>query len=215
MNQIPFEVKDCNLSLIATGEFAESLIELRDLLRDLSTGSLYYHFWGGRLRISFVHPEYHNDFAHWAHTALHDEVLTERLAIIDPTEFPDLEELRRKVIDVIEDRLDEEENMFWSRRQNRFHFLRSIIIVYDTGLIAQVPADLKTIVPKLSPTSIFYHFIDAVRRTDDHFDDFSRWLAGYGDQFEVLVQKIKRIDPYFLSLSEIRQKLIKLFDEHL
>ncbi len=211
----PFEVKDCNLSLIATGEIAESLLELKDLLYRIPAISLYYHFWGGRLRISFVHPEYHNDFARWAHLGLHDEILTERLTIIDPTEYPDYEELRKKVIDVVEERLDEVEYMLWSRKEYKFHFLRSIIIVYDMGITLSVPSDLKGVVPKMPFTSIFYHFIDARRRTPDGSDDFSIWLSGFGESFKDLVQKIKLIDPYFLSLSEIRQKLVELFNEHL
>ncbi len=210
-----FEVKDCNLSLIATGEIAESLLELKDLLYRVPAISLYYHFWGGRLRISFVHPEYHNDFARWAHLGLHDEILSERLTIIDPTEYPDYEELRKKVIDVVEERLEEVEYMLWSRKEYKFHFLRSIIIVYDMGITLSVPSDLKGVVPKMPFTSIFYHFIDARRRTPDGSDDFSIWLAGFGESFKDLVQKIKLIDPYFLSLSEIRQKLVELFNEHL
>ncbi|HLB52600.1 MAG TPA: DUF5752 family protein [Chlamydiales bacterium] len=210
-----FQLKDCNLALMATGISAESLQELRDRLYEVPIGSLYYHFWGGRLRVSFVHPEYHNDFAFWAHTALHDEILTERFSIIDPTEYGDLEDLRRRVIDVIEERLDESEFVAWSRKEQKFHFLRSITIVYDLELKTTTPIDLKQWVEKMTPTTIFYHFIDARRRTKEHFDDFSLWLSEFGDQYKELIGKIRKIDPYFLTLSEIRSKLNKLFEEHL
>lgn len=215
MGKSPFYLNDCNLALVATGEVAESLIEMRDRLYQVSTGSLYYHFWGSRLRLSFVHPEFHNDFAKWANLGLRDDILTERLSIIDPTEYPDLEALRRKVIDVIEERIDESEYFFWSRKEEKFHFIRSVTIVYDTGRTALVPSDLKGIVPILTLTSIFYHFIDARRRTPDKTDDFSAWLSSFGDQFGPLIDKIKQIDPYFLSLSEIRQDLVNLFNEFL
>lgn len=211
----PFFIRDCNLSLIATGEIAESLVELKALLRRIDDSSLYYHFWGGRLRISFVHPEYHNDFARWAHFALHDDILTERLAIIDPTEFRDLNDLRKKVIDVIEERLEEMGSLFWYRKEYKFHFLRSILIIFNTGIRITAPPDLKGIIPKLTFTSIFYHFIEARRRTEDGIDDFSCWLLGFGEIHQELIKKIKLIDPYFLSLSEIRKKLEKLFQDHL
>jgi|SRR5579872_5637018 len=210
-----FCLKDCNLSLIATGIVAESLNEMRDQLYNIPDSSIYYHFWGGRLRISFVHPEYHNDFSAWAHFGLHDDILTERLAIIDPTEYAGIEPLRQKVIDVIEERMDEIETVTWSRKEHVFHFLRSILIVYDMELKTNIPSDLKVLIPKMTPTSIFYHFIDARRRTPEKLDDFSQWLSGFGTQFAELIEKIKGIDPYFLSLSEIRQKLTELFGIYL
>jgi hypothetical protein len=217
MNSNFFCLKDCNLALIATGIMAESLIELRDHLHRIPTSSLYYHFWGGRLRMSFVHPEYHNDFSWWAHFGLHDDILTERLAIIDPTEYKDIEDLRKRLIQVIENRIAEVDYMPWSRNENRFHFLRSTIIVYDLchEPLGCVNSDLKTFISKMTPTSVFYHFIDARRRTSDGSDDFSVWLAGFGTQYEELIKKIKLIDPYFLSLSEIRKLLTELFNEHL
>ncbi len=211
----PFDVKDCNLSLRTTGAIAESLIEFKDLLCQIPASSLHYHFWGRRLRLSFVHPEYHNDFAEWAHFGLRDEILAERLTIIDPTEYSDIEELRKQVIDIVEERLEEVEYILWRRKEYKFHFLQSIIIVYNLGITTQTPSDLKSIVPKLSNTSIFYHFIDARRRTPNGIDDFSSWLLSFGDEFVELVKKIKLIDPYFLLLSEIKQKLVSLFNEHL
>ena len=211
MSPNPFQVKDCNLSLIATGMVAESLIELRDLLKKVPSSSLYHHFWGRQLHTSFVHPEYHNDFAKWADVVLHDHVLKERLAMVDPTDYPDLEELRLRVIDIIEERLDEVQFFLWTSHDKEFHFLRSIIIIFDMGISVNRPSDFKKIIPRLPPTSIFYHFIDARRRTEKGSDDFTVWLSSFGDQYTEIIKKIQCIDPYFLSLTDIRQKLTELF----
>ena len=62
------------------------------------------------MRPQFVHPEYPNDFAAWAHYGLHDDSLAEKLAILDPTEFSDLEDLRQIVLDVIEESFEDKEN---------------------------------------------------------------------------------------------------------
>ena len=211
----PFVIKDCNLSIIATGIVAESLIELRDHLYEIPLSSIYYHFWGGRLRISFAHPEYHNDFARFAHFGLNDEILTERLAIVDPTEYENLEDLRKKVIDIIEERIEEINIVIWSKNEYKFNFLRSIIITYDSKTKIESPPDLKTLIPKLTPSSIFYHFIDSRRRTQEKKDDFSYWLSQFENKNEELINKIKEIDPYFLSISEIKQKLNELFNRYL
>jgi len=211
----PFRIKDCNLSLMATGEIAESLSELRDVLQRIPSSSLYYHFWGSQLRVSFAHPEYHNDFARWAHTTLHDDILAEQLAIIDPTEFPEMEDLRRKLLDVIEDRIEQIDYPSWSGKEMKFHFLRSIIIVFNTNIEVAIPPDLKKVVPVLSSGSIFYHFIDARRRTSDRSDDFSLWLAGYDDQYKQLIKDIQGIDTYFLSLPEIRKAISERLNQYL
>jgi hypothetical protein len=210
----PFLVRDCSLALIATGIEAASLIELRDTIGHVPESSLYYHFWRSRLRSSFIHPEYPNDFAHWAHFALHDNILSERFGILDPTAFSDLEELRKVMIDIIEERLDEVEFILWSKKEEKYHFLRSLLIIYDTKMIVDKPEDLKKVVPNLLPTSIFFHFIDARRRTPTKTDDFSFWLSGFKEEHAELIQKIQHIDPYFCSLSEAKLKLIETFNEY-
>lgn len=211
----PFVLRDCSLAVIATGETAASLQELRDVCRRVPVSSLYYHFWGGMLRSSFVDPEYHNDFAKWAHHALHDEILSERLGILDPVDFKDLEELRRTIIDILEERLYENEyTPLWTRRDDAFRFLRSVIVVYDTNVTLAHPSELKMQLPTFFPSSIFYHFIDARRRTKDKIDDFTHWLAGFKEEFADLTKKIGTIDPYFSSLSEIKTKLVDVINEY-
>lgn len=211
----PFLIKDCALARISTGESAISLMHLRDILTRIPLSSIYYHFWGSRLRPSLMHPEYLNDFAHFAHYSLNDDYLAERFGVIDPTVCNDLEELRAILIDIIEERLDEIRFAVWSKDGQRFHFLRSITVVFDTPLLIQTPSEFKSIVPILSTSSIFYHFIDARRRTPEKTDDFSYWLSSYKENFPELVEKIGHIDPYFLSLLEIRQKLSECFNQYL
>lgn len=211
---IPFVVKDCALAAIATGKRAQNLRELRDNLETIHPGSIYYHFWGGLLRPLFDDPEYNNDFAGWARHGLHDNRLAERLGVIDPTEFSDIDELRRELIEVIEERLDETELVPWSRGDQQFHFIRSNIIVFDTYKRIETPEELALAVPNMSIGSIFYHFIDARRRTEDSVDDFEAWLAGFGEKHASLYNKIAEIDPYFISLSDLRHQLALMFSEH-
>jgi hypothetical protein len=59
---------------------------------------------------------------------------------------------------VIEERLEEMGSLFWYRKEYKFHFLRSILIIFNTGIRITAPPDLKGIIPKLTFTSIFYHF---------------------------------------------------------
>lgn len=206
-----FCFKDCDLAAMATGEKAQNLQEMHDKLSTIHLGSVYFHFWGSRLRPNYEVQEYHNDFAMWAYHSLRDQTLAERLAIIDPTEYDDLEQVRNKVLTEIEIRLDETEHVPWTPKAKDFHFVRSKIIVFDTNYTISEPKELVQILPKMTHSSIFYHFIDAYRRTTQGFDDFSTWLQGFQDEYKDLIQKLQEIDFYFLSISELQTKLSDTF----
>jgi hypothetical protein len=210
----PFAVKDCALIAIATGERAHNLRELRDRLETTRPGCIYHHFWGGLLRPSFDDPEYQNDFAVWAYHGLHDRFLAERLALIDPTELADMEELRRELIEIIEERLDENELVPWASAHQQFHFIRSQIIVFDTRIRISEPEELKGHIPQLTVGSIFYHFVDARRRTANRSDVFSEWIKGFGNSYNRLLEQIAALDPYFKSLTELRSQLSQIFEEY-
>jgi hypothetical protein len=204
----PFFLTDCALISIATGETAHNLRELKDRLDRITDPTVtYYHFWAGLLRPTFVDPEYQNDFAAWAYHDLHDRRLAERLAIINPTDFSDIDDLRRKVIDVIEERMDESDFEAHLDAENPFFFTRFQIVIFDTRQRIQTPEQLCEIIPNLPLGSLFYHFIDSRHRTQSRRNDFSEWMAGLGERYAELAAQIAAIDPYFNSLSELRHQL--------
>lgn len=210
----PFSIKDCALVALATGRKARQLQEFRSELTDVEAASIYHHFWGGLLQPRFEEREYNNDFAAWVRHGVHDAVLAERLAALDPMDFRDLEALRQELIDLIDNRLDEVENLYWIPATRQFEFICSQIVVFDTEQRLQQPAELAARIPGLSTSSIFYHFIDARRRTPDGRDDFSGWLSAFGDEFAPLQQQLAGLDPYFGSLSELRDQLADVFRAH-
>jgi hypothetical protein len=204
---LPFLVRDCALVAISTGKRAQNLRELRDHTLDIHQGSIYYHFWGGLLHPRFDDPQFNNDFANWSHYRLHDNILAERLAVIDPTDFDDLEALRREVVEVLEQRIDEVERPAWVSIDRQFHFIRSQIVVFDTGWRIENPEDLPDLVARMSVGSIFYHVIDARSRYPKGADDFRSWLGGLGDRYEPVCSRLAAIDPNFMTLVELRRKL--------
>jgi hypothetical protein len=207
----PFAVKDCTLLAIATGIKAQNLLELRNRLETISTDCIYYHFWGGLLHSKFDNPEYQNDFASWAQSGLHDGGLAERLGIIDPTDYDDLEALRHELLEVIDERLDETEMVPWAKAGQHFHFIHSQIVVVDTRKRIGQPEELTALVPHLSTSSIFYHFIDARRRAPRAVDDFSLWLESADGKYRKIIRGLKDIDPYFSSLAELRAQIAEVF----
>jgi hypothetical protein len=176
---------------------------------------MYYHFWDTLLRPRFVDPEYQNDFAAWAYHELHDRRLAERLAIINPTDFKMMDDLRQQVIDVIEERMDEEDFVPIAEVEHPFFFMRSQVVIFDTDIRFNTPRELAAYVPQMPISSIFYHFVDSRRRTVSNENDFSEWLWNFEKQCCVLAEKINTIDPYFNNLSELRDQLSIVFAKYL
>ena len=212
-NKNPFAVKDCALITIATGIKVQNLKEFAGELKNVPLGSIYHHFWGRLLRALFDEPEYNNDFASWASRGLHDKPLAEQLSMVIPTDYKDLEGLRQEMVEVIEQRLDESEFVPWAKADQQFHFLKSQIVIFDTGIRYDRPSELLPQIIKLSTGSIYYHFIDARNRTKERHDDFSSWLMGFGNEYEELARNLCSMDPYFSSLKEIRLNVSNIFED--
>ncbi len=209
-----FKIKDCALSALATGKRAQTLRELRDNIETVMPGSIYFHFWGGMLKPRFDDPEYNNDFASWARHALHDKILAERLGMIDPTTLPDMEDLRRELLEIIEERLDENDQVPSCGHDQQFYFITSQIVVFNTGNVIKKAPELLKVVPSMTASSIFYHFIDARRRTFGHMDDFCSWLYGFDEKYVDLCEIIRSVDPFFWTLTELRDRLTKIVRDY-
>jgi len=209
-----FLIKDCALLTVATGKKARLLPELRRELAEIDTASIYHHFWGGLLQPRSDEREYNNDFAAWVRHGIHDAVLAERLSALSPTNFPDLESLRRELIEIVDTRLDEVEYLIWTRATQQFEFVSSQIVVFDTERKLRAPEELAATISELSIGSIYYHFVDARRRTADGRDDFSDWLDAFGDEYAPLQGQLAGIDPYFGTLSALRITLSRLLTSY-
>jgi hypothetical protein len=210
-----FKVKDCALIAIATGRRAYTLKEFRDTLLTIGKDSIYYHFWGGLVQPRFEEREYNNDFASWLRHGIHDSRLAEQLAAVDPTAHADLEELRIELVELVEQRLDESDYLPWVRAATQFEFIRSQIVVFDTHKRIEHPREMAEFLPRMSTTSIFYHFVDARRRLPDGQDDFRYWLMAFTDQCGELCRELAEVDPYFGPLTDIRQQLVDIFNRQL
>ena len=210
----PFFIKDCALIAIATGKRAQNLRELTERLREVEANSVFYHFWGGLLRPRFDNPEYHNDFAIWVAESLHNKVLAEKLAAIDPSAFENIEELRNEVIETLEEALDDAEYPLWAKKDSLFDFIRCRLVIFDTKMRVLAPEDLLPLLPNLSLGSIFFHFIDGRRRNRNSLDDFRNWITSFGVPYEELVRSIGEICPYFTPLNKLREQLTEVFERY-
>jgi hypothetical protein len=124
-----------------------------------------------------------------------------------------MEELRERVVDVLDERLSEVAWLPFVHRGDEFRFMRAVTVVFDTGIVLEQPDDLLKHLPNLTFSSIYYHFIEARRRTDYAQDDFSAWLAGFGDGTEDIVKRLESVDFYYLTLPALQKQLITALEE--
>ena len=204
-----FKVKDCSLITRMAGiKEAMNLRELEERLRVCPDECLFHHFCETVIRPTFDDPDYPNDFALWAGSELRDKVLAERLAILNPYKLKSISELRQHTLDIIEQRLSEIDYIPWALKGRAFLFMQAATTVFDTGIVLEKPSDLYRQLPNISLGSIYYHFVEARRRTDNMVDDFTAWLLEFGDITRPLIKDLAEIDFYFLTLSELHKTLI-------
>jgi hypothetical protein len=209
-----FRVKDCTLIVRMGGvDPALNLREFRERIKICPRECIYHHFHETLIRPSFDYPEFRNDFAIWSYRHLRDRVLAERLGVINPHSFTDLEQLREHILEILDERLDEIHYIPWADRGEEFRFLQAATIVFDTGLDLHDPADLISHLPSLSNSSIYYHFIEARRRTTEGTDDFTAWMRTFKKIPTNLIKVLENVDFYFLNLGELKAALIEETDQ--
>ncbi len=87
-------------AIMPTPYVATNLREFLEVVRQVSTGSIYYHFIEARLRLG--HPQ--NDFSLWLRDSLGERELAEQVGRLDPYMYT-LEGLRSALIQLLERRL--------------------------------------------------------------------------------------------------------------
>jgi hypothetical protein len=208
-----FCVMDCSLVRRATGRVCSNLRELLEAIRQAPDAVIEHHMMRCALADHFELHEFPNDLARWCWTILGDNVLGERLALIDPYRCESTDALRAELVNVIEDRLWGLERIPWCRPGLELYLVESRLIAYDTGDRINTPAALLEAIERMSSRSLFYHVHDARKRTAGQSDDFSLWLEKRGAEAS-LPAMLRKIDFCFLNLSQLRQALIEAFQRY-
>ncbi len=196
-----------------TGKKATDLRELLQFLREMPDPVLNYHLWQSRLTIAPPTLEYPNDFALWAATGLHDDLLAERLSNIDPFDYENLTQVREAMVEKLEEYLWDSPHYPQVRPGYELYLCEASAVVLHSGISARTLGEFCVALQAVGLDSVYFHFVEARRRLGDRkMDDFSRWIA---DNFTLpsLVTAIGEIDIYFYSLAEIRDTILALVQE--
>jgi hypothetical protein len=194
------------------GRSARDEQQLLDAIEEIPLDSIYYHTHSFFLRHKYIAGPYPNDFATWAAIQVRDRVLGEKLGVLDPYDFENLESLRGEIVTIIEEHLSQLESIPRVIYGEPFHFMQSRIIEVPTGLVARTLTEFREILASVDDSVVYYHTLEAVLRLGRRKGDFTLWIEeqlGLPD----LARGISNIDPYMTTLESVRQRILKLCDE--
>lgn len=189
------------------GRRARDEQELLELLEDVPIDTIYHHTAARFLRFEVVDAMFPNDFAMWAAREVRDQVLGERLGVIDPFDFPSLEALRLELVSTIDDHLSRIGVIPRVIHGEPFYFMRSRLIEIPAGQVAVDLASFEEALSQVDASAIYYHTVEARLRKGVTEGDFARWL---GDQLQMkeLAARVGRFSPFSSSLEAMRRQLV-------
>ena len=114
------------------------------------------------------------------------------------------------ILDVLEERQSETDYITWAPHEHEFIFQRGQIVVFSTGLQAHNIPELADLIPNMTTSSIFYHFVEARRREPLQVDDFTAWLQQTQSGAGPICEQLTGVDYYFASLTEMRLRICDL-----
>jgi hypothetical protein len=185
--------------------------ELLDRLEEVPSGSVFYHTHGYFLRYRPTTTTYGNDFAAWVASQVRDQVLAERLAIVNPFEFADLEALREELASIIHDHLLRLSSVPRVDLGEPFYFQQSHIVEVPLGVGAATLAEFRTGLSEVDASAIYFHMVEARARLGRRSGDFAEWIRA-SLALPDLAERIERIDTYMTSLERVRARLLSLVD---
>lgn len=195
-----------------TGRSARTLAELQDGIREVTGSCIFHHTFGALRDRPFTAHRYTSDFARWTAEVLQDWPVAERLAFMDPTEFPSVRELRERILQVIQDRLAEGGDLVPAPPGRAFHFSQSISLIYPAGLTAHSLAELADGIRRVSAQSLFFHLVEARLRIGRCTNDLSCWLADSLDAPE-LARRLDQLDLLAPSTEGLRQQVLRALEQ--
>lgn len=203
----PFGFVSCHGLQQMLGLVARDEAELLQHIEDVPIESIHHHMHAYFLRHHYLAGAYPNDFATWAAIQVRDRVLGERLAIVDPFDFQDLEDLRNTLISTIDDHLTRTPVVPRVVYGEPFYFMTTTLVEIPTGLEARTLREFRDQLATAEVAVVYYHLFEAPRRQRQTFD---AWFAEQGEG--ALAEAVRRVHPYTTDLEGLRSRLLELCD---
>ena len=206
---IPFRFYTSVPLVELTVQKAKNLKELQEIIQEIDGSSIYYHTHHYVREHHYLSEEYPSDFAYWVAEVLQEKPLGEKLAILDLRDFSSIRSLREKIIELIQEYLEENGSIRDVQPGLEFHFRRTISTIISTPYEANNLAEFKRCLEKVDLHSLYFHLMESRLRITGGSNDFSVWIRENFDK-ENLAKAIEDLDPYFYPLEQTKEKLLKV-----
>jgi hypothetical protein len=211
MAAAPFQFIGCVELRQALDHRARDERELLDRLEEVPPGSVFYHTHGYFLRHRPITTAYGNDFAAWVAVHVRDQVLAERLAVINPFEMANLEDLREELMSAIHDHLQRLSTIPRVEFGEIFHFQQSHIVEVPLGPAVTTLAEFRAGLADVDASAIYFHMVEARTRLGRRSGDFAEWIRT-SLELPDLADRIERLDAYMTNLERVRARVLALVD---
>ncbi len=195
------------------GISAKNVKELLEGIKKIPSSSIYHHTHRYLEQHRYFSPEYPNDFSYWITNNLGLKALGERIASVDIIQFHDIEDLRKRFIEILEEYVSSATVLRNCIPGEEFRFLSSRIFILPTPFVAKNLKEFCECLKKVTIHSVYFHMFEARLRLKKPDNDFSCWLRDSG--YAELANKISRLDPYTYTLEGLRKKIISLIEEEI
>jgi hypothetical protein len=183
--------------------------QLLEIIEEIPLDSVYYHTHSFFLRHQYIAGPYPNDFATWTAIQLRDHVLAEKLGILDPFDYDNLESIRAEIVNIIDNHLSRLQIIPRVIYGEPFHFMQSRIITVPTGLKANDLNEFCQILSSTDSSVVYFHTFEAMLRLGRREGDFPLWIKSQLGKIQ-LATAISRLDLYMSNLEFIRKQIITL-----
>lgn len=204
----PFRFTSCVELQEMLGRRARDEQELLEHLEDLPLESITCHTASRLLAHEVIESPYTNDFAEWAAREVRDQVLGERLGIVEPFDHANLSELRDELVLILDDHLSRISIVPRVVHGQPFDFMKSWLLPVPTDREARTLEEFATALRSVDTSVLYYHTVDARLRRGVARGDFAAWLESAG--YPALAGKVARLSPFSTSLEAIRARLVEL-----
>lgn len=189
-----------------TGIRADNLKGFIEAVEKVENTSLLYHLYINVFNYHNLPSYYANSFAYWLYVNGY-RTLAEKISQIDPTEYCDLEEVRQRLLEVLNGYKGEEP----ACSIEPFYFMSVYREVLETGIQANSVEELIDGIRSSSINSLFYHLVMSKVEKRSLVNDYSQWLIREG--YHKKAEQISKLDIYAYNLYELKEKLIDILEE--
>ncbi|MDD5383020.1 MAG: DUF5752 family protein [Candidatus Margulisbacteria bacterium] len=205
----PFKFHTSSQLVEITGRKAANLKEFLEIIKEINDSSIFYHVHHAFREHQFAPGHYTNDFAHWIGEELSENALAERLANINIKDYLEIQSLRQKIAEIIENHLKANPGNSNLTAKHKFYFCKNIGVVQKTKYIAWELEEFCDMLNRVGLRSLFFHFFEARLRLGRKTNDFSDWII-HNFHNAALARQIEALDPYLYTMDQLRDQIISL-----